>query len=1117
MIQRIQLDPARKAALRALKSGSDPSAANPPSPPAHPSQSSRTEPTRTRVPLSFSQNRLWFLERFQPGTSAYNMYLPIPLHGTVDVAILRLALNQLVSRHESLRTTFRVETGEPYQEIAPPSEAAFDAVDLEPLGAAREQRFSELAMEFALAPFSLERGPLFRARLFRDGDQPSLLVLCMHHIVSDGWSMGLIMRDLAELYSAQLEGRAPNLGGLPLQYKDFVRWQREHVNGPERDRLLAYWTRQLAGAPQLIDLPTDRARPARQTFKGDVRTRALGGELSAAIQALCLRTGCTPFMVLLAAFGTLLGRMSGQDDVLLGTPIANRVRNEFENIVGFFANTLVLRVSIGGGPTFLELLERVRRMSLDAYEHQDMPFEDLVAVLKPERSMGHNPLFQVLCALKNDPFATPGAAAPGGEDRYATGRSKFDLGLFITPSTNGLCAVLEFSTDLFDATTAETILDAFVALIQDAVSAPDQVITDLRLAPFAEHGHLLSGDHSPSIDHDVVPLIAQWEAAVLAAGDAPAVRAGGQTWSYRALDMWERQLAALLQAQGVAPGGRVAVSLDRTPLRIALTLAIARLGASCVPIDPRYPDEDIRERGRQAVPVLLIAEAADAPRLGELLSSPVLSPAALAGDAASPRLDHALPGGEAYVLFTSGSTGRPKGVAMSAEAIARLVAWQVGASQLGPGAVTLWWAAPTFDVSFQEIWGTLCGGGILVPTPETVRLDPRLLLSFLEQEQVERLILPYVALAQLAEAYVRRPGARLRLREVLTSGEQLVVNDAIRAMFDGLGGAILQNQYGPTETHVVSAHTLEGDPWRWPELPPIGRAVAGAELLVLDPRGNPVRPGIVGELCVTGHALAHGYLLTARTVESFVPCPIGHGRRMYRTGDLVRQRHDKTLQFIGRRDTQLKIRGHRVEAGQVEAALLRHPYVAEAVVDARGETAAQRQLTAWVLPQVPAAPLPVADIRSFLRATLPEYAVPSRIQLVSEWPRTSSGKIDRRALSVDVSPEPPAATRLEGSTERLIAEFLRDKLGLVEVSREHNFFEVGGHSLLAVQLLARIECELSVELSLRAVFEHPVIADLAQVIDNLLLGSLNVESQRLLDEIEALTEEDVIRQLRGEA
>jgi amino acid adenylation domain-containing protein len=1038
-------------------------------------------------PLSYAQQRLWFLDRFEPGSAAYNLPLVVRVSGKLQRAALEQALSQLVARHETLRTTYFEQDGEPQQAVEPagPVETIFvdlsGEVDAEAAG-------RELTLAEVNRPFALDADLPLRATLVRLREDEHLFIVVLHHIAADGWSLGVLFAELGELYRAALEGREPELSELPVQYADYTMWQRELLQGEYLEQQLSFWREQLAGAPSVLDLPTDRPRPAMQSDNGAHEIAHLDAALTEQLKALGQQESASLFMTLLAGVQAVLSRITGQSDIVVGTPIANRSRVELEGLIGFFANTLALRTETNGEPTFRELVRRVRAVTLDAYAHQDLPFERLVSELNPQRELSHSPVFQVLFALQNTPgrrLDLPGLTLSTVE--IERGRSKWDLAIFMSERPDGMRVSIEYNTDLFDAATARRMLGWIETFLRAAAADADASIAELPILTTAERDELTAWN-ATAADMEIVPVTDLVERQVRATPDAVAVEGGSRTLSYAELNARANQLARRLQELGVGADVPVALCLERSPELAVAVLATLKAGGAYAPIDPAYPAKRIELMLEDLSTPVLVAHAHLAERLpatgAELV---VLDPEwAELADLPDQDLEHRPALSDlAYVLFTSGSTGRPKGVAMPHGPLANLIAWQLRNWRTEPaGARTLQFASISFDVAFQELFSTWASGGRLVLVEEETRRDAQALLQLLEARSVERLFLPFVAVHHLAEASAHLGVVPHALREVLTAGEALQATPAIRDLF-ARTGAVLENQYGPTESHVITAHTVEGPPDTWPDRPPIGKPIANAQVWLLDGHNRPVPVGVPGELYLGGATLAREYLnQPERTAERFLPDPFSgrDGARLYRTGDLGKLKPDGTLEYLGRIDhQQVKIRGYRVELGEIEACLLRHPAVREAATVVRTDAAGQAQLVAYTSPLGPTA----EELHAFVQETLPEFMVPTAFVALERLPLSPNGKVDRLAL-----PE-PERTALRPSEhvaprdefERTVAAIWQRLLGLSEeVGVTDDFFALGGHSLLAVKVFAEIEQVFRIRLPLATLFQTATVEHVANAL-----------------------------------
>ena len=1047
------------------------------------------------LPLSFAQQRLWFIDQLEPGNPVYNMPGAVRLEGRLDKLALERALNEVVRRHEALRTTFVSGEGRPAQVVAPSLSLPLPVVDLTRFSAAEgEAEAQHLATAEVQLPFDLAAGPLLRARLLQLSADDHVLLVTMHHIVSDGWSVGVLVREAAALYAAYAEGHAASLPELPVQYADYSVWQRDWLRGEALDEQLAYWRRQLAGAPPLLELPTDRPRPKAQTYRGAALAVELPQDLTEDLKSLGRREGVTLFMTLLAAFQVLLARYTGQTDIPVGSPVANRRRREVENLVGFFVNTLVLRTDLSGDPAFTDLLARVREVCLGAYAHQDVPFEMLVEELQPERDLSYTPLFQALLVLQN---------APGGEFNLPglkltpmlpqSGTAKFDLMLSLTETDAGLEGVFEYNADLFDEATARRLLGHFETLLRAASTDARRRLSSLPLLRADEERRLLVDWNDTAAEfprESCVHELVERQAAHTPA--AAAVVFDGERLSYGELNERANRLAHFLRAQGVGPEVVVGVLMERSVEMMVGVLGILKAGGAYLPLDPENPRERLSFMLADAGARALLTHERLAERVPQTSARVVRLDADWA-EVARARGENparlATPDNAAYVIYTSGSTGKPKAVAMPHRAAVNLVTFQRRSSGETAGARTLQFAPLSFDVSFQEIFSTWCAGGALILLDEDARRDPRQLLDVLAGQEVGRLFLPFVALQQLAEAAAEGGRAPRSLRAVITAGEQLKITPQVERLFGLLAGCVLDNHYGPTETHLATMWRLAGDARRWPALPPIGRPIANARVFLLDARMTPVPVGVPGELYVGGDGLARGYLGRPElTAERFVPDPFSAeaGARLYRTGDLARYLTDGRLEYAGRADLQVKVRGFRVEVGEIEAVLKQHSAVTQAAVVAREDAPGVKRLVAYVVLAEPSRPPVAGELRSFLKERLPEYMIPAVFVLLDALPLTPSGKVDRQRLP---APDEAARTALDvhvaprTPVEEVLCSVWAEVLKVGRVGVHDNFFELGGHSLLATQLMSRVRQAFGTDVALRQLFEQPTVAELARAVE----------------------------------
>jgi amino acid adenylation domain-containing protein len=1046
----------------------------------------RRDPDR-RPPLSFGQQRLWFLDQLEGPSGTYNMQTALHLSGPLDGAALQRALADIVARHEVLRTRLVEHDGAPIQVIDPPRELplAHHALDHLPADAQAAAVRAAIRAE-AARPIDLRADLMLRAALLRLGPDAHALVLTTHHIASDGWSLGILLRELSLAYAAHLRGEPPRLPDLPVQFADFAAWQRGWLAGPRLRQQLDFWRRYLDGAPPLLRLPTDFARPAQQTYRGDYVAATIPPELAARLASLARRADCTLFMVVLSAYMALLHRHSGQDDLLVGTHIAGRTRQEIEPLIGFFVNTLALRADLRGAPTFAGVLAQIRGAFDTAYEAQDVPYELLVEELRPQRNPSYSPLCQVTFAMQTALSAELDLAGLRAEVlRREAAPARFDLTLGVSESRGALECMWRYNTDLFEARTIEALAAQFARLLQAVCDAPDAPLATLPLDPTPPSLHAPApAPPSPFVARLAEHAAARPDALALAGDDDD----GALRFTYRELHARVLALAAALRARGVGPEVRVAVALDRSPWFVVAALAVWAAGGVHVPIDPDLPAERQRRILADAGPAVLLRAGPAPAALADLPALDVRAPVPTDISSVPADIPDVPPDALAYIMFTSGSTGQPKGVAVTRANLDRYAGAIADAVDLRPDDVVLHTAAIGFSSAIRQIVAPLARGAALVVATAEQRRDPALLLDLVRARGVTVLDLVPSHWRSLVEARARGDLAPLPVRLVLSASEPLPP-DLVRAWWtDAAAPTAVCNMYGQTETTgIVSVLRLApGAAIPGGTSVRLGRPIAGVSLHVLDERGAPTPLGVAGELYVGGDTLARGYLDDAQTAERFLHDPFTDrpDARLYRTGDLARVCADGSLEFVQRGDLQVKIRGHRVEPAEVEHALLRLPDVAEAAVAAQqhdGET----RLVAYAVPRDAArdaAARPWPELLEPLRRALPTYMVPAAVLRVARLPRTASGKLDRAALrALDVAAGRGHVAPRDALEHRLAAIW-RDVLGLTHVGVDASFFDLGGHSLLAVRLLARIHHDLGRRLPLTALFANQTIAALAAVL-----------------------------------
>ena len=1035
------------------------------------------------IPLSEHQQGMWFLDQMDLLGPAYNHTALYRITGELDVPALRSAIAEIMRRHEILRTAFPARDGVGVQVVEPAGDPRFTVHDLSGLSPAEQDRWlDDRVQRYREHRFDISVPRNFGTELVRLSPAAHVLVFRAYHLVIDGSSFSILFDELRTLYAACRSGTPSPLPELTMQYADYALWQQGR-DGTEAERHLEYWKDRLAGAPHSLGLPSDRPRPAVAQLAGDLVQVPVPAEVADGLRRLARREDATLFMVLLTAFHTLLYRWSGQTDVSIGTIVDGRAHPDVASGIGHFVNPVVLRADLAGRPTFAGLLGRLKPRLLEALEHRHVPFDRLVAELRPQRDLAVHPLFQVLFThlVINDFDLLDGLAVTPIE--AAGHKAMFDLTLGASETEAGELSVdMDYQTALFDRATIERLAGYLVTLLAGVVAAPDEPIDDLPLMSAAQRHEMLEAWNDtarPFDDGACLHQLIERQAAATPAAVAAVFE--GRALTYQELDERANALAWRLRELGVGPDERVGIGLHRSLDLVVATLGVLKAGGACVPIDPTYPVARRQLIAEDAALRLLIRPAAG--ENGAAEPAPVLAFDAFGAPAgATGPANLADPANIAWVLYTSGSTGRPKGVAMSHRALHNQVQWQ---RRQGPGGRgrTLQWAALSFDIFYQEMMTTLSAGDTLVLVREDVRHDFERLLEVIEQQRIERIFMPYVALRGLAELAVRLGRIPRSLRAVLTAGEQLQATPAIRAFFGQLPDCTLYNQYGPIEVHLATSHQLDRNPAEWPALPPIGLPFDNVRTYVLDAELRPVPPGVAGELFVGGIALARGYLGRPElTAERFLPDPFGAGARMYRTGDQVRWNSAGLLEFLGRFDDQVKIRGFRVEVAEIEAVLTGCPGVRECAVGAHRYGAGDRRLVAYVVPD-PDAPPAAAELRAFLAARLPDYMVPAAYQTVPDLPRTPSGKLNRRLL-----PRPDDETEWAGAAEyeapgtpleQQIAAVWAEVLAVPRVGRRDNFFELGGHSVLAVAVVARLAEVTGRTVTLRTLFEAPTVAGLA--------------------------------------
>jgi amino acid adenylation domain-containing protein len=1036
-------------------------------------------PKTYSFPTTFAQQRLWFLDQLQPGNVSYLIPWAMRLSGRLDPVSLERAVNEIVARHEVFRTTFELRDGDPAQIVRSSLHIELPLTDLtsdrEP-----ERKAEELARAEGLRPMDLGRGPLLRARLLKVGEEEHVLLLTTHHIIFDGWSRRILVRELASLYRALTAGEAPGLARPKLQYADYAVWQRKYFAAGALDQQLGYWKKALQGIPASLELPTDHPRPVEQTFSGRVKSFTLPQELSRRLTQLSRANGVTLFMTMLAGFQMLLARYSGQDDIVVGTPIANRNRSEVEELIGFFANTLVFRASFSGDPTFKEVLARVKENALGAYAHQEVPFEKLVEELRPERSLGQNPIFQVMFSLQNAPreaFELPGLRVQPIDAGRTTAR--FDLSMLLVEGPEGIGGRLEYSTDLFEEATISRFIGHYQHLLESAVEEPEQRVSQLRMLGEEERRKVLVEFNATQAEFAAGLCMADlFEQSVMRSPQATAVVCGGERLSYAELNARANRIAHYLRKQGAGRDVLVGVFLERTPDLLAAILGVLKSGAAYVPLDPGYPAERLRAILEDANAAVVLTQPS---LMGELEKS---SARVIALDREWGKIgveSEANPGVEVrpqdlgYVLFTSGSTGRPKGVAIEQHSAVTLVQWAQREYTREELAGVLLSTSVCFDLSIFEIFVALSVGGKIIVVQNALYLP-----SAEAKEEVTLINTVPSAMAEL----VRMGGVPRSVQVVNLAGEALP-ESLVEEIYATTSTRKVFNLYGPTEDTTYSTWTLVPRQGKVT----IGRPLPNTQAYVLDGNRNPQAVGVPGELYLAGEGLARGYFGRADlTAERFVANPYAgrdkQNQRMYRTGDLCRWRGDGQLEYLGRMDHQVKLRGFRIELGEIEAVLGKHAGVRQSLVMAREDEPGQKRLVAYVVAAAgPDSEIDEDALRAHLKQSLPEFMIPSAFVQLETFPLTPNGKIDRKALpKPEYTQQSGAAVSPRDELEAAILKIWRQLLNREAIGVTDNFFDVGGHSLLAVRMMSEIRRTLGRELPLVTLFKGATVEYLARVL-----------------------------------
>ena len=1032
-------------------------------------------------PMSFAQQRLWFIEQLQPGNFANHIWGALRLTGFLNQAALSQTFNEIVCRHEVLRTSFAMMKGKPVQIIIPTLKLDLSTINLEGLAEVeQEAEIQKLVIQEIQQPFNLEQAPLLRVNLLCLKETEHILVLTMHHVISDGWSVGVLVEEVTTLYEAFSNGQPSKLTELPIQYVDFTSWQQQKLQGEVLKSQISYWKQQLKGAPQLLELPTDKPRPVVTSFQGAIYSFELSYELHLALKRLSQQQGSTLFMTLLAAFKTLLYHYTYSEDIIIGSPIANRDRTELEGLIGLFANTIALRTNLAGNPTFEELLTRVRKVALDAYAHQDLPFEQLVEELQPQRNLSYTPVFQVMFVLQNTPmpvFELPALTlAPLQIDN---GSAKFDLTLEITETREKLFASLEFDTDLFELPTIKRMARHFEALLEAIVVNPQQRLSDLPLLTEFEQHQLLREWNDTEIEYPQDKCIYElFEAQVEKTPDAVAVVFKNQELTYRELNQRANQLAHYLQKLGVKPEVLVGICVERSLEMVIGLLAILKAGGAYVPLDPSYPQERIAFILEETQASVLLTQAS----LFELIPQHHQAQVVcldtdwhlIAQQSQENLFSQLTADNLAYTIYTSGSTGKPKGVQISHIALSNFLHSMKESPGLTSSDTLLAVTTYSFDIAALELFlPIIIGARLVIASREIVADGTQLSAKLVDSKATVIQATPATWQLLLAAGW----GGGNHQLKILCGGEALPGHLA-KQLLERCD--CLWNMYGPTETTIWSAasqvETVDNTV-------PISTPIANTQIYILDKYHQLVPVGVTGELCIGGEGLARGYFHRPDlTAEKFIPNTFSYKpARLYRTGDLARYLPNGDIEYIGRIDNQVKVRGFRIELGEIEAIISQYPGVQEVAVVIHASEIDSQRIVAYIVPREEQVPT-ISELRGFLEAKLPSYMIPAAFLTLKALPLTSNGKVDRKALPKPDNTRPQLEVvyqQPQTEIEQTIADIWQEVLNVEDLGIYDNFFELGGHSLLLVQVHSKLREVFKRDLSLLDLFRYPTIKSLA--------------------------------------
>ncbi|RQW04813.1 amino acid adenylation domain-containing protein [candidate division KSB1 bacterium] len=1084
---------------------------------------------REHFPLSYAQQRMWFLDQLEPGNPMYNNPAAVSIKGIINIAAIEHVLTSLGQRHEVLRTVFESKNGVPVQRLQAESAIQLEQLDVSSLPLdERQKRLHQESVQISQAPFNLQTGPMMRALLIKMDTNDYVFLVTMHHIISDAWTLTVFIKEFAALYQSYTSGTSVVLPDLPIQYVDYACWQRDYLQGEVLQQQLGFWHEKLAGGDTALNVPIDHPRPKIQTHNGDVFYFTIRQDITKNLESLSKKYDVTLFMTLLGALALLLRRYSGQDDISIGTPIANRNRSELESLLGVFVNTLVMRTSLSGNPSFIDLVKRVKETALGAFAHQDIPFEMIVEELKPERDMSRPPYFQTMFVMQNAPaqqLVLPNVTIEPLQLHTPT--AKFDLTFVLEPKNGGLDGQIVYNTDLFDSATIERMIGHIKTLFKEIGDHADQPISDIQYLTAHEKAVLLSAKNESArqplhFEHSICYYL---EHQVVRTPDAT-ISCGSETLSYAAFNARANQLARQLLERGVQPDSIVGIYLERSIDLLVCMLAILKAGAAFLPLDPDYPPDRIEYMLADSKVSVVISHS----KIATLIKTDSLS-ILFVDEHLEPNSDSDAqnisptihPQQSAYIIYTSGSTGAPKGVLITHAAFVQHCLGMQQFYQLTPQDRILQFASTNFDAALEQIFPTLLTGASLFMRDNTV-WSPEELIRFIRDQQLTVINLPTAYWNQCVKIWAEDGLKESSVRLVIIGGDLMSTDSLTPWQQSPLRQARLINAYGPTETTITA--TAFDIPVQWREEVdegsiPIGQALLQRAVYILDAHGFPVPIGLPGELYIGGYTLARGYLNRPDlTAERFVPNPFyGAGERLYRTGDLVRYNNRGHIEFLGRVDQQVKIRGYRIELGEIEAMLNQYPGMKNGIVISRQSGSAEKVLVAYyefVGENEPS----VTNLRDFLQTRLPDYMIPGAFMQLERMPMTPAGKINRRALPEPDQLRPHVETEYiapRTATEKRLTEILAEVLKVEHVGVLDNFFELGGHSMLGTQIVSQLREEYQVELPLRVLFENPTAEGIARAIAE--EQAAQVDEQELasmLSEVENLSEEELQRLLSEE-